>query len=322
MGGIEIHVHEVSCRMSAAGHQVRILTSDVSGKLPAEDRKDGVHIRRFQVYPSNMDLYYTPQIYSAVANGNWDVVHEQGYNTFVAPLAMAAVVILWMIVSFIRFRGMRGWLDLALIAACILLLTGGWTAYVGNATVDYLGPVIHGGMSELMAFITGEATGQQLFHTSSGIAAPMWERITAIMGVAFIMLMLPIGLFYIWRRYRNQTLALTLGCLVVLYPLMQAFRLTTRGWELASRSAAFLFWGISFVLAVGFVNLLSGRSRINNRTTRAFAVVYITVIFVGGALSGWPGWGQASEGRRRTHRGGIRSPRDRRAWCRRSGRRE
>lgn len=204
--------------------------------------------------------------------------------------AIAAVIILWTFITFVRFRGMRGWLDLALIAACVLLLTGGWTAYVGNATVDYLGPVIHGGMAELMAFITGEATGRQLFHTSSGIASPMWERITAIMGVGFIMLMLPVGLFYIWRRYRNQTLALTLGCLVVLYPLMQAFRLTTHGWELASRSAAFLFWGISFVLAVGFVNLLSGRSWLNNRATHILAGVYITVIFVGGALSGWPGW--------------------------------
>jgi len=155
------------------------------------------------------------------------VIASVAITHHITGYALAAVVLLWTGITFIRFRGRRGWLGLALIAACALLLTGGWTAYVGNATVDYLGPVIHGGMSELMAFITGEATGRQLFHTSSGIASPMWERITAIMGVGFIMLMLPIGLFYLWRRYRHQTLALTLGCLVVLYPLMQAFRLTS-----------------------------------------------------------------------------------------------
>jgi len=90
MGGIETHVHEVSRRMSEAGHKVTILTSDVTGKLPAEEHKNGVQIRRFQAYPPGTDLYYAPQIYDAVAKGGWDVVHEQGYHTFVAPLAMAA----------------------------------------------------------------------------------------------------------------------------------------------------------------------------------------------------------------------------------------
>ncbi len=90
MGGTETHVYEVSRRMSAAGHAVTILTSDVSGKLPAEECKDGVQIRRFQAYPRGTDLYYTPQIYQAVAAGDWDVVHGQGYHTFVAPMAMAA----------------------------------------------------------------------------------------------------------------------------------------------------------------------------------------------------------------------------------------
>jgi glycosyltransferase involved in cell wall biosynthesis len=90
MGGTETHVHEVSRRLSAAGHAVTILTSDVSGKLPAEECRDGVQIRRFQAYPRGTDLYFAPQIYQAVAGGDWDVVHEQGYHTFVAPIAMSA----------------------------------------------------------------------------------------------------------------------------------------------------------------------------------------------------------------------------------------
>src|SRR5438105_5044168 len=90
MAGIETHVHEVSRRMSNAGHNVTILTSDITGKLPVEECKNGVQIRRFQAYPPRTDLYYAPGIYDAVAKGGWDVVHEQGYHTFVAPLAMAA----------------------------------------------------------------------------------------------------------------------------------------------------------------------------------------------------------------------------------------
>jgi glycogen synthase len=91
MGGTETHIHEVSRRMVAAGHDVTILTSDVSGKLPAEERTDsGVTVRRYPAYPRGTDLYYAPEIYKAVTDGGWDVVHGQGYHTFVAPLAMAA----------------------------------------------------------------------------------------------------------------------------------------------------------------------------------------------------------------------------------------
>jgi len=90
MGGTETHIHEVSRRMSEAGHDVTILTSDVSGKLPAQEAVNGVSVRRFAAYPRGMDLYYTPQLYRAVTEGGWDVVHCQGYHTFVAPMAMLA----------------------------------------------------------------------------------------------------------------------------------------------------------------------------------------------------------------------------------------
>jgi hypothetical protein len=204
--------------------------------------------------------------------------------------ALTVITIAWAAVTYIRWRGARGWLDLALIGACILLATGGWTNYVGNATTNYLGPVIRGGVTELFNYITGEATGRQLFQTSSGVVSPLWERLTALSAVGLIMLMIPVGLFFVWQKYRAHTLALTLACLVVAYPFMQLFRLTSSGWELASRSAGFLFWGISFVLAVGFIGLLSRFAWLNNRAGRAAMVVYVSVIFLGGALSGWPGW--------------------------------
>ncbi len=206
--------------------------------------------------------------------------------------AFAGIVVLWAAISLFRIRGSRAWLDLALISAIIVLIIGSWTNYVGNTTSEYLGPVIRTGVTELLRRIAGEAIGRELFQSSTGVVSPLWERVAGVAAVAFILLMLPVGLFFVWRRYRRQALALALGCLVVVYPAMQAFRLTSRGWELASRSAAFLFWGIAFVLAVAFVNLFSGRSRFNTRLGRLVAIGYITVIFVGGAISGWPGWGR------------------------------
>ena len=90
MGGTETHVHEVSRRMSARGHSVTILTTDVSGKLPSEESSADVFIRRFQAYPRGIDLYFAPALYKAVRDGQWDVVHLQGYHTFVAPITMIA----------------------------------------------------------------------------------------------------------------------------------------------------------------------------------------------------------------------------------------
>ena len=90
MGGTETHIHEVSRLMSARGHNVTILTTDVSGKLAPEESSNGVLIRRFQAYPRGLDLYFAPALYKAVRDGQWDVVHLQGYHTFVAPISMIA----------------------------------------------------------------------------------------------------------------------------------------------------------------------------------------------------------------------------------------
>jgi len=220
------------------------------------------------------------------------LVYAVAVTHHLTGFALAGIVILWTVVSLFRIRGSRAWLDLALIGAFTLLIIGSWTTYVGNTTSAYLGPVIQTGVVELLRRIAGENIGRELFQSSTGVVSPSWERIVGISGVAFILLMLPVGLFFVWRRYRRQALALTLGCLVLIYPAMQAFRLTSRGWELASRSAAFLFLGIAFVLAVGFVHLFSGRSRLNTRLGRTIAIGYMTVIFVGGAISGWPSWGR------------------------------
>jgi glycosyltransferase involved in cell wall biosynthesis len=92
VGGIEIHTYEVARRLAAAGHQVTILTTDLVGDLPAEEQLGQLRIRRVRAWPRHRDYYFAPGIYRAIrqSQADWDLIHLQGYNTFVAPMAMLA----------------------------------------------------------------------------------------------------------------------------------------------------------------------------------------------------------------------------------------
>lgn len=92
MGGVENHVYQVARRLAARGVTVTVLTTDPSGRLPAEEEREGVRIRRVRAWPANRDYYFAPGIYRAIVRGRWDVVHCQCYHTLVPPLAMLAAL--------------------------------------------------------------------------------------------------------------------------------------------------------------------------------------------------------------------------------------
>ncbi|MGY4708624.1 glycosyltransferase family 4 protein [Mycolicibacterium sp. CBM1] len=91
MGGIETHVHEVSRRLAAAGVEVTVLTSDTTGKLPADETMAGYRIRRWPSYPRSRDYYFAPGLARHLLSApDYDVVHIQGVHALVAPMALAA----------------------------------------------------------------------------------------------------------------------------------------------------------------------------------------------------------------------------------------
>jgi glycosyltransferase involved in cell wall biosynthesis len=91
-GGIETHIHEVGPRLVVRGHAVDVLTTDPSGDLPAETEVRGMRVRRVAAWPKNLDLYVAPAIHTAIRCGDWDLIHFQGYNTFVAPIGLLAAI--------------------------------------------------------------------------------------------------------------------------------------------------------------------------------------------------------------------------------------
>jgi glycosyltransferase involved in cell wall biosynthesis len=92
MGGVETHVHEVAPRMARDGFDVSILTTDRSGRLPRRELLNMVPTRRVGAWPRKRDWYLAPRIYTEIVRGDWDLIHCQGYHTFVPPLAMLAAL--------------------------------------------------------------------------------------------------------------------------------------------------------------------------------------------------------------------------------------
>ena len=90
IGGTEIHTYEVARRLATDGHDVTVLTTDTSGQLPPCQEMEGVHVRRVHAWPKNSDYYFAPGLYREIVGNQWDLIHCQGWHTFVAPIAMLA----------------------------------------------------------------------------------------------------------------------------------------------------------------------------------------------------------------------------------------
>lgn len=89
-GGTETHVYETARRLVQRGCQIGVVTTDTTGKMPKREQDEGVLILRVPAWPRSSDLRFAPGIYHEIAGGGWDLVHVQGYHTFVAPIAMTA----------------------------------------------------------------------------------------------------------------------------------------------------------------------------------------------------------------------------------------
>lgn len=92
VGGTEIHTAEVARRMAAKGHDVTVLTTVFEPMPTSEEIVEGVRVVRLRAWPADYDFYLAPALFSSIRHGKWDIVHCQGYHTFVAPAAMTAAI--------------------------------------------------------------------------------------------------------------------------------------------------------------------------------------------------------------------------------------
>lgn len=225
---------------------------------------------------------------------------------------MSGFIGLWAVVAIVQRRSAKNWIPLVVLTALSVSISFGWSSFVGGTTSDYLLPVFRSGIAEILSIFSRTYAGRPLFENAAGGASPIWERYAGVAAVVCILVILPIGMFQVIRsawlrrplatriavlptqtmeifsRYRGSAAAIGFAVIVILHPVMQAFRLTSSGWEIANRSSEFLFWAIAFILAVGV--LLIGSLKIPHRLYVIGFTLWASIIFVGGAISGWPPW--------------------------------
>ncbi len=240
------------------------------------------------------------------------LVFVVAFTHHLTSYVLVGILFLWAIVALLKNYKSGEWIKVGIVSVLALGITLGWSVYVGSTTSDYLGPVIRNSISEISGLILDENSGRVLFQGTNGQSSPLLERIVAIAAVGFILIILPFGIFEIvrspfqqsplgkkvtllrsgllqaWQRYRSNSAAFAFAIIVLFHPIMQSFRLTSAGWEIANRSSEFIFWAIAFVATIGFFSLRS-TAFIRPIWKGAF-VVWASIVFIGGTISGWPPW--------------------------------
>ncbi len=90
LGGVETHVHEVARRIAAKGIDLTVLTTDLTGQLPPVEHEGLLTVRRYPAWPRRADLYISPPLVRQIREGRYDLVHVQGVNNFLPPMALMA----------------------------------------------------------------------------------------------------------------------------------------------------------------------------------------------------------------------------------------
>lgn len=211
----------------------------------------------------------------------------------VTSLALAAVLVLWSVLTFVRASVPRERAYVWIASALALLATAAWSAEAAARLYEYLSPVIGSAVTSVFEILSGADTGREPFVSSRGRVQPLWSRSLALGSALLLTLALPFGLFAVLRAVRRETapsragLLLLLGIAAIGYPASLVFRLSSAAGALASsRSAEFLFVGVGLVTAMGIIALVRGRLAGLGTSLAPTIAVLAVVVFLGGLVVG------------------------------------
>ena len=208
----------------------------------------------------------------------------------VTSAAFAVFLVAWAITGYVLRRRDRA--RPGRMATLLILMIAGWVLLVATVTIDYLGPVLTSTATELLRLMAGQVDTRSLFTTATGAVAPLWERLVGSGSAFLVLLMLPLGLFVVWTRYRTNPAMVALAIATLAYPLTLAAHLTPLAASVASRTPEFLYIGIGPVVALAVVRL-SFRGRLGTLQGVGVALV-VGVLLLGGAIVGLPAWGRVA----------------------------
>jgi hypothetical protein len=200
-----------------------------------------------------------------------------------ASYALAFFFLLWGLVTLVMRRGsLSRYIAFMGLAACAGAAT--WVVFVAPRTWSYLTQNPSEGVAQLVQILTRSSPPKRLFTSGGETIAPQWEQIVAFTAVGVLIVSLPFGLFYLWRRCGNSSLAWVLGLAAAAYPASLALRLTTEGTETSNRASEYVFVGLALALGVFAVAKLgTGRAAVR----RGLFAALLGVVLMGGVMVGW-----------------------------------
>jgi hypothetical protein len=172
----------------------------------------------------------------------------------ISSYVLAAFLALWTAVTYFRKdwsrqRSALGWCALIGVIAGL-----GWLALIATITIPYLGQPIIGSVQKTIALVSGESRPRQLFAPVAGQAIPLWIRLSGFASGGFVLLALPVGWWFTFRKFKRNALAMAMLIFSLAHPIIQVIRLTPDGLTTGGRALSYVFWAVGFVVAVGFVH--------------------------------------------------------------------
>ena len=142
-----------------------------------------------------------------------------------------------------RDRG--GLLWMTIVSAALSLLAA---LNPGSPVRSYLESIV-GSSTEGVTSLTEGSDSKALFADTAGSGPLWWEQILLVAAVAIAMLAMFVVLKYLWQRRRTgSALAIIVGFLALLYPVIPAGHLTSATAEVGDRASGFVFVGLAAVL--------------------------------------------------------------------------
>lgn len=210
--------------------------------------------------------------------------------------SLAVVILLWAWNRAAQLTGRRV-PQLGIFFAVSILILAIWTWFARAYVISYIQQALSSAASSIYKLING-GSSRKLFVTPAGYKTPEWEIIVSFGSVLLIVLILIPAGWYAVRRWRLAGAAgIVLTALALLYPVIPFGHLTADSSEVADRSAAFVFAGVGYVIAIWWFHQLKtdrdARRTFFNQSRRrpTFAlVVGLTICFVGGGIIGGADW--------------------------------
>lgn len=193
---------------------------------------------------------------------------------------LLAFLVLWALVA--PLLGRRGPVPLAFLLLAGVLL---WLATAGRPTFAYLAGGLGPPLQEIGALLRHQGA-RQLFQASNGQVQPRWQEVLILASALLVLLGLAVGLLHLRRAHLRQSALVTLVLVALAYPASLALHLVPDGSELGNRASEFIFVGLGAVLALGIDRVWPGRRAGRPRVTMAAG--WLSVVFSGGILLGWP----------------------------------